>query len=37
MAPVTEHSPPIAPGSEADSSADESRRLSRKPLFRVGT
>ena len=37
MAPVTEHSPPIAPGSEAESSADESRRLSRKPLFRVGT
>jgi len=37
MAPVTVHSPPIAPGSEADSSADESRRLSRKPLLRVGT
>ena len=35
MAPIAEHAPPIAPGSKPDPSSDETRRLNRKPLFRL--
>ncbi|HVZ54062.1 MAG TPA: ATP-binding protein [Pseudolabrys sp.] len=37
MAPMTEHAPPIAAPGEPVLSAEEKRRLSRRPLFRVGT
>jgi two-component system cell cycle sensor histidine kinase PleC len=37
MAPMAEHAPPIASAAEPDISADEKRRLSRRPLFRAGT
>ncbi|MGB9297161.1 MAG: HAMP domain-containing sensor histidine kinase, partial [Pseudolabrys sp.] len=37
MAPMAEHAPPIASAAEPDLSADEKRRLSRRPLFRAGT
>ena len=37
MAPMTEHAPPMAPAGEPILSADEKRRLSRRPLFRAGT
>jgi two-component system cell cycle sensor histidine kinase PleC len=37
MAPMTEHAPPIAPPGEPILSAEERRRLSRRPLFRAGT
>jgi len=37
MAPMTEHAPPITPPGEPILSAEERRRLSRRPLFRAGT
>src|SRR5665213_1228617 len=37
MAPMSEHAPPITPPGEPILSADERRRLSRRPLFRAGT
>lgn len=37
MAPMAEHAPPIAPPGEPLLSAEEKRRLSRRPLFRAGT
>jgi len=37
MAPMSDHAPPLAPRGEPVLSADEKRRLSRRPLFRAGT
>jgi len=37
MAPMADHAPPIAPPGEPVLSAEEKRRLSRRPLFRAGT
>jgi two-component system cell cycle sensor histidine kinase PleC len=37
MAPMAEHAPPITPPGEPILSAEERRRLSRRPLFRAGT
>jgi len=37
MAPISEHAPPMVPPGEPILSADERRRLSRRPLFRAGT
>jgi two-component system cell cycle sensor histidine kinase PleC len=37
MAPMSEHAPPITPPGEPILSAEERRRLSRRPLFRAGT
>ena len=37
MAPMPEQAPSIASAAEPDISADEKRRLSRRPLFRAGT
>jgi two-component system cell cycle sensor histidine kinase PleC len=37
MAPMSEHAPPLVPPGEPILSADERRRLSRRPLFRAGT
>lgn len=37
MAPMSEHAPPIAAPGEPVLSAEEKRRLSRRPLFRIGT
>ncbi len=37
MAPMSEHTPPIASTAEPDVSPEEKRRLRRRPLFRAGT